>query len=915
MASHAADVCPRPRAPIQFKSIQFPPRIAATQTITINQYPRHCPLAPRAAPAASPPRRRARAAAMSDGDARASLVAHVVVVGFHAALGNRIEFAYPRLRGDTQLRSPKLSDTSDISDPSPGSPAAPRALSSRPALTTSAASASASASPTTAAADDAACATAGAAAAAAVPAPSPAPAPAPAPSVEDEVSLLRLGSGGIASARTPPAPGASSATPDRRFGAAGSTPPLPPASAFATPESRPRRAHAPPASPAAAVGDWGALPRAWAHLPFMAIPDGAHEVDEDVVFFSLPPDVHCVSCFRQGDAIDAVNHSASTSTRAVEARTAARGSVQKSVVLLCRRPLFGFLAARLVPAVRRYFHQADFARTDALADLFHELNVSLADPRMRMRSTLWRGVSLSQLLLKVGPQTLAVVKLLLLEKRVVFYSQPVARSSEAVVALASLFPGALDSISPNMPPLDTAPDDTMHALPLALFGARDRVRFQPYAPLPVVSELLRERGGTGGCLIGTSRNVGVLLAATAANAARKAAAASAAATQAKAKALATAAISSFPLRSDASSLPSVRQGSNLHAVQSTSARKTKVAAGDGENRSDRAASSPNLESVALDRSGSPPPNGPGTMQRSSSSRNMGRSNGGAQRPSEPISSKTTASVSAGIGSGPSRLPVVDALVNLTTGKVSVASAIEPQCRITRQERRLMKDLMVAASAPLPVSENRSVEEGEGETIEPTSDDYIRARIREYFVSLLCSVAAVPGVLGGPCGGETWSAEMAAHLDTSHLVEYNPLFVSSWLQTRNASFWARRCESSVAALRPVPLPELDMSLIDEALLPVERVVSGLNGLRENVALASSRAAEGLSSLFSHLEGQIVRMSSPAGRPAPGRPQADSSAARPSQSSELPVARSLGWSQSAPAVVGGKASQSEGKTIGR
>lgn len=80
----------------------------------------------------------------------------------------------------------------------------------------------------------------------------------------------------------------------------------------------------------------------------MAIPDGAHDFFDDIVFFTLPPGVHCVSFLGQVDVIDAVTHSASRSihsvsrpTCAVEINTAARGSAQKSVVFLFRQPLFG----------------------------------------------------------------------------------------------------------------------------------------------------------------------------------------------------------------------------------------------------------------------------------------------------------------------------------------------------------------------------------------------------------------------------------------------------------------------------------------------------------------------------------------------------------------------------------------------
>lgn len=528
--------------------------------------------------------------------------------------------------------------------------------------------------------------------------------------------------------------------------------------------------------------------------------------------------------------------------------------------------------------MRRYFEQADFARTDALTDLFHKLNVSLSDPRIRMRSTLWHGVLLRELLLTVGPQTLAVVKLLLLEKRAVFYSQPVARASEAVVALASLLPGALDSIAPALSPIDVSPDDAEYALPLALFGSRDRVSFQPYAPLPVVSDLLRERGTNGGCLIGASHNVGVLLASTAANAARKGAATAAAATASKVRAGAAAADTSLPLLHDSASLPALGLSSGVRGANSVRDKEVGVVVKNGD------ASGPatqRSDMLPLENSAPPP--------RAVSAR---RDEGSA--------------------SNANRLPVVDALVNMTTGKVSVSSAIEPICRITRQERRLMKDLMVAASAPLPAFATRcSRRDDDEDDAEPTSEDYIRARIREYLLCLLGSIADVPGVLGGPRGGETWSAELASHLDTSSLAEYNPLFVRAWLQTRNAAFWARRCEPRAAFHRPVPLPELHASLMDEALLPVERVTAGLNGLRQNVALASSRAAEGLSSLFSQLEGQMVRLSSPARGASAARPLAEAGP-RPATPSKATLPRTISWSQSAPAssaAVGSKPPQSD------
>jgi Transport protein Avl9 len=603
----------------------------------------------------------------------------------------------------------------------------------------------------------------------------------------------------------------------------------------------------------------------------------------------LPPDVHCVSCFRQVDAIDAVTHSASSSVRKEDSSVAARGSVQKSVVLLCRRPLFGFLADRLVQAVREYFDQGDFARTEALASLFHSLNVSLAHPTLALKSTLFQGISLRSLLQALGPQTLAVLKLILLEKRVVLYSHPVYTASSAVVALASLFPGALDTLAPAMPAIDISPDDVAYAMPLALFGPRDRVIFQPYAPLPVVSDLLSTCSlPNSGCLIGTSHNIGVLLASTAVNAARKTAS------------------QPTPPNLSSKSQPFQTPPSNPRlqdtAGWESTPRSRQESADAGGSATQVAASSRRASSVTPGRSAATvgfgvksrsadygtesgpeiglrinalPPVDPSVTARftvgngteenlvTPSPRHLRRSSGASDNTASP-QQRLSGAVAPSPGRGGGRLPVVDALVNMSTGKVTVAGPIEPLCRITRQERRFLRDLMVAASLPNEDgATTSSATASTGIGPRPGTEEYIRARIRAYLVGFLGCVASVRGILGGPRGSETWNAEVVSHFDLSSMGEYNERFVHAWLQTRSAAQWSRRCSSVAAVPRSVPAPELDDSLADDPLLPVavDRVAAGLSGIREFV---SSKAVEGISSLFSRLETELGRIETAIGK---------------------------------------------------
>lgn len=172
----------------------------------------------------------------------------------------------------------------------------------------------------------------------------------------------------------------------------------------------------------------------------------------------------------------------------------------------------------------------------------------------------------------------------------------------------------------------------------------------------------------------------------------------------------------------------------------------------------------------------------------------------------------------------------------------------------------MKDLLVAASSS--VSARAPVDVPRDSVCSDytlSSNDYIRDRMRTYLLAMLSSVANVPGVLPGPRGGETWSAEMVRQMDLSSLSEYNTHFIRAWLQSRNAAVWARRCDPCVATPVRVPRPELDESLMEDPLLPVERVAAGLTGIRDNVAIGASKAADGISSLFSRLEVQLTRLS--------------------------------------------------------
>uniref|UniRef100_A0AAZ3NUX0 DENN domain-containing protein 11 n=1 Tax=Oncorhynchus tshawytscha TaxID=74940 RepID=A0AAZ3NUX0_ONCTS len=154
------------------------------------------------------------------------------------------------------------------------------------------------------------------------------------------------------------------------------------------------------------------LPEEWKYLPFLALPDGAHNYQEDTVFFHLPPltgaDVKCVygvSCYRQ-----------------IEAKVGSPSCLYQLVYRvesLYRLPLYGLLQAKLQLITHAYFEEKDFSQISILKELYEHMNSSL------------RGTALE------GSQVF-------LGKTVLFYVSPVNRLVGALMTVLSLFPGMIE---------------------------------------------------------------------------------------------------------------------------------------------------------------------------------------------------------------------------------------------------------------------------------------------------------------------------------------------------------------------------------------------------------------------------------------------------------------------------------------
>nr|XP_033494555.1 late secretory pathway protein AVL9 homolog [Epinephelus lanceolatus] len=185
--------------------------------------------------------------------------------------------------------------------------------------------------------------------------------------------------------------------------------------------------------------DSNLLPEEWKYLPFLALPDGAHNYQEDTVFFHLPPlneDMKCVygvSCYRQIEA------------KALKVRQAdvTRETVQKSVCVLSRVPLYGLLQAKLQLITQAYFEEKDFSQISILKELYDHMNGSLRGSALE-GSQVYLGLSPRDLILHFRHKVVILFKLILLEKKVLFYVSPVNRLVGALMTVLSLFPGMIE---------------------------------------------------------------------------------------------------------------------------------------------------------------------------------------------------------------------------------------------------------------------------------------------------------------------------------------------------------------------------------------------------------------------------------------------------------------------------------------
>lgn len=168
-------------------------------------------------------------------------------------------------------------------------------------------------------------------------------------------------------------------------------------------------------------------------LTCLCLPDGAHLINEDNQFFFLQEYKHLlygISCYRQLRVTAAMKEDDQENTREC---------VQKAICVVSKLPLFGQFVSKLSITISTFFEQNTLKDKTIIEDLYNNYaNLSLSSLNI---NEVLISFSLKKLFFFCEEKIFTLMKLLMLEKKIVIYSHITSNVCSFIFSLLSLFPG------------------------------------------------------------------------------------------------------------------------------------------------------------------------------------------------------------------------------------------------------------------------------------------------------------------------------------------------------------------------------------------------------------------------------------------------------------------------------------------
>ena len=168
-------------------------------------------------------------------------------------------------------------------------------------------------------------------------------------------------------------------------------------------------------------------------LTYLCMPDGAHSLKSDSQFFliqNFSKILFGISCFRQIKVTQAMKEDEQENTR---------DSVQKSMCIISKLPLFGQMVSKLSITMLAYFNQDSLKDKNIIKDLYLNYGKNYLD-RINVGEIL-ETFSLKRLIYFTRDKIFSLIKLIMLEKKILVYSHISNNICSFMFSFLSLFPG------------------------------------------------------------------------------------------------------------------------------------------------------------------------------------------------------------------------------------------------------------------------------------------------------------------------------------------------------------------------------------------------------------------------------------------------------------------------------------------
>ena len=168
-------------------------------------------------------------------------------------------------------------------------------------------------------------------------------------------------------------------------------------------------------------------------LTYLCMPDGAHSLTSDSQFFliqNFKKILFGISCYRQLQVTQAMKEDEQENTREC---------VQKAMCIISTLPLFGQMASKLSMTMLAYFNQDSLKNKQIIEDLYSNYSNNYLS-KIKVGEIL-ASFSLKRLISFTKDKIFSIIKLIMLEKKILVYSHISNNICSFIFSFLSLFPG------------------------------------------------------------------------------------------------------------------------------------------------------------------------------------------------------------------------------------------------------------------------------------------------------------------------------------------------------------------------------------------------------------------------------------------------------------------------------------------